>query len=414
MMNIWIINHYAMPPQYETRIRNNIMAKYLKEKGYDVKIFAASTMHNTGINLIEDKRTLYIEKNYDELNFVHVRTSNYSDNGFARIKNMMEFPLRLIKTAKKMNEKPDIIICDLEAIFAWSPYWISKKFNCKFILEVRDLWPESIVDFKGVSKNNPIIIILYKIEKWIYKKSNAVVFSMEGGKDYIIDKGWQNEIDMSKIYHINNGVDLYQFNYNKSNCKTVDEDLDDVNSFKVIYAGSIRQANNVKRIIDVAENLKNKGYNKIKFLIYGDGTEKKELEQYCLRKKIDNVVFKGYIDKNKIAYILSKGDLNILNYMQVNILKYGGSQNKLFEYLASGKPTLSTVKMNYDILEKYECGLSVDSKNSNEIVEGILKFYNMSNIEYEYYCSNALKAANKYDYKLLTNELEKLIQNDYI
>jgi hypothetical protein len=119
-----------MPPQYEMRIRNNIMAKYLMQKGYKVKIFSASTIHNTNINLINDKK-LFIEKAYGELNFVHVRTSNYKGNGFSRVINMLQFPLRFIKVAKKIDNKPDIIICDLEAIFAWAPYLIAKKFNAK-------------------------------------------------------------------------------------------------------------------------------------------------------------------------------------------------------------------------------------------------------------------------------------------
>ncbi|NLZ48614.1 MAG: glycosyltransferase family 4 protein [Clostridiales bacterium] len=412
MKNIWIINHYAMPPQFETRIRNNIMAEYLIQRGYKVKIFSASTIHNTAINLIEDKKTLFIEKTYGKLNFVHIKTSNYTDNGVARIVNMVQFPIKLLKVVKKFNDKPDIIICDLGTIFAWSPYLVAKKFKSKFILEVRDLWPESIVAFKGISKKNPIIQIMYKIEKWIYKKADKIIFTMEGGKDYIIDKGWDKDIDMSKIHHINNGVDLEQFNYNKKNFTTKDDDLDDKSTFKVIYAGSVRQANNVRKIVDTAETIHKKGYKDIKFLIYGDGPDRIPLEKYCISNGISNIIFKGHVNKNMIPYILSKGNLNVLNYMQANIMKYGGSQNKLFEYLASGKPVLSTIKMNYDIIEKYNCGLSSNTQETMDIAEGILKFYNMPKEEYNIYCKNALKAAQDFDFKILTDKLEKVLLED--
>jgi len=409
MKNIWIINHYAMPPQYETRIRNNIMAKYLSEKGYNVKIFSASTLHNTNINLIDDKRTLYLEKSYDELNFVHVRTSNYSDNGFARIKNMLEFPIRLIRVAKKINEKPDVIICDLEAIFAWSPYWISRKFKSKFILEIRDLWPESIVVYKNISRNNSIIRLLYKIEKWIYNKSDKLVFSMEGGRDYIINKGWGNTINMSKIHYINNGVDIEQFNFNRDNYKLIDEDIDNVATFKIVYAGSIRKANNVKKIVDAAENLKNKGYYNIIFLIYGDGSDREYLKNFCIDNNITNVLFKGNIDKNIVPYVLNKCDLNIMHFKQSTLKKYGASMNKMFEYFASGKPTISDCEFSYDLLNRYKCGLSIDNADSKQLAEGILKFYNMPKEEYNIYCNNALNAAKDFDYKELTNELEKVL-----
>lgn len=412
MKNIWIINHYSMPPQYETRVRNNIMAKYLIQKGYKVKIFAASTIHNTDINLIEDKKRLYIKKTYDGVDFVHIRTSNYSGNGISRIINMLQFPLRLLKVSKKIGEKPDVIICDLEAIFAWSPYLVAKRFKSKFILEVRDLWPESIVVYKNMSNNNPIIRILYKVEKWIYKRSDKLVFSMEGGKDYIVNKGWNKDIDMSKIHYINNGVDLKQFNYNKENYITKDVDLDNEDTFKVVYAGSIRQANNVRKIVDVAETIKKKGNINIKFLIYGDGSDKEVLEKYCMESNIDNIVFKGHLEKNKIPYILSKCDLNIMHFSQSSLKRYGSSMNKMFDYLASGKPSLSDCEFGYDTFNRYKGGVSVDNASSEVLAENIIKFYNMPREEYNTYCHNALNAAEDFDFKVLTDKLEKVILED--
>ncbi|MEA4963997.1 glycosyltransferase family 4 protein [Lutispora sp.] len=412
MKNIWIINHYAMPPQYETRVRNNVMAKYLIQKGYKVKIFAASTIHNTEINLIKDDNKLFVEKAYGELDFIHIRTSDYIGNGLSRIINMLQFPFRLLKVSKKIVQKPDIIICDLEAIFAWSPYLISRRFRTKFILEIRDLWPESIVVYKNISRNNLLIWLLYRLEKWIYRKADKLVFTMEGGKEYIIDKGWDKDIDMSKIYHINNGVDLEQFNYNKENYITKDDDLDDKNAFKIVYTGSIRQANNIRKIVNVAEAIKKKGNRDIRFLIYGDGTDRQILEKYCIERGIDNIIFKGYVEKNKIPYILSKCDLNIMHFSQSSLKKYGSSMNKMFDYLASGRPSVSDCKFGYDIFSKYKCGLSIDNANPEILAESVLKFYNMPKEEYDTYCQNALKAAQDFDFKILTDKLEKVILED--
>ena len=408
MKNIWIINHYAAPPQYETRVRNNVMAKYLERKGYNVKIFSASTIHNTNINLIEDKRKLFVEKRYDELDFVHIRTSNYTGNGISRVINMLQFPFRLLRVAKKVDQKPDVIICDLEAIFSWSPYLVAKKFKSKFILEVRDLWPESIVVHMNISKRNPIIRMLYRLEKWAYKKSDKLIFSMEGGKDYIVDKGWDKDIDMTKVYHINNGVDIEQFNYNKENYITKDDDLDNKKTFKVMYAGSVRQANHVEQIVDTAEIIMKKVNSDIQFLIYGDGSAREELEEYCLNHNINNIKFKGHLDKEYIPYILSQGQLNIIVGKDSYLYKYGLSLNKMFDYFASGKPILSNIECGYDLLEKYNCGETVKGGSSESLAEGILRFYNMPKEEYNIYCKNALKAAQDFDFKILTDKLKKV------
>lgn len=409
MKTIWFISHHAMPPHMAVRTRTNNFAKQLAKKGYNVEIFSASTIHNTDINLIEDKRILYLQKEYDNVRYNHIRTSNYSGNGFSRIVNLLQFPIRLYKVAKRTKNKPDIVICNPQSIFAVIPYLISRKYKAKYISEVRDLWPESIVVYKDISKKNPIIMIMYLFEKWIYKKADKVIFSMEGGKDYIKDKGWDNEIDMTKIFHINNGVDLDLFHFNRLNNICYDSDLLDTKTFKVVYAGSIRVANNVKKIVDAAQVVNKKGNNNIKFLIYGDGNDKEYLEKYCNENNINNVVFKGFIEKNKIPYILSKCDLNILHFEPNSLKKYGASLNKLFEYFASGRPTVSDCEFGYDLIKRYRCGTVVDNADSDNLAEEIISFYNMSSEEYNSYCLNAKKAAKTFDYKTLTNKLERLL-----
>ncbi len=412
VINIWLVNHYAMPPQYEVRVRNNVMAKYLQKSGHNVTIFAASTIHNTNINLIKDKKKLFIRRSYSGLDFVHIKASSYTGNGFLRIINTIQFPFNFYRVAKKNDEKPDIIICDLGAIFASIPYWISIYCKSKFILEVRDLWPESIVEYMNLSRKNPAVWIMYKLEKWIYKKADNLIFTMEGGKDYIVDKGWDKEIDMSKIHHITNGVDLEEFYSNKEKYKVNDKDLEDSEAFKVIYTGSIRLANNIKKIVDAAQIIKAKRYSDIKFLIYGDGPDRLGLEKYCKSNNIDNVNFKGQVDKKYIPFVLSQGNLNILNYKQTNCWKYGGSQNKLAEYIASGKPVLSTIDMDYNLIDRYGFGISIEDATPEQLAEQIVSFRNMPKKEYDIYCNNALKATKEIDYRILTQKLEEVLLKD--
>ncbi|MDN4495146.1 glycosyltransferase family 4 protein [Ureibacillus aquaedulcis] len=409
MKTIWFISHGTMPPHMEVRMRTHNLSKYLVKKGYRVEVFSVSTIHNTNKNLIDNKGTLYIEEEYDGVLYNFVRTSNYTGNGLKRIFNMLQFPLRLYKVSRKKKIKPDVIVCNPQSIFAIIPYFISKNVNSKFISEVRDLWPESVVAYKLASKNNPIIKLLYVFEKWIYKKAGSIIFTMEGGKDYVLDKGWGKEIDISKIHHINNGVDLEMFNYNKENFRINDSDLENPNTFKVVYAGSIRLANNVKKIIDAAQVIKEQGYQNIKFLIYGEGSDREYLMKYCDENRIDNVIFKGFIEKNKIPFILSKGDLNIMHFGQNSLKKYGISLNKMFEYFASGRPTLSDCEVGYDLIKKYNCGLVVDNANSEKLAEAIIAFNNIPAEKYEAFCNNALKAAKDYDFKILTEKLEKLL-----
>jgi len=84
----------------------------------------------------------------------------------------------------------------------------------------------------------------------------------------------------------------------------------------------------------------------------------------------------------------------------------------MFDYFASGKPVVSNVECGYDMLEKYNCGITVKGGSAEALAEGILKFYNMPKQEYDTYCKNALRAAQDFDFKILTDKLEEVILED--
>jgi glycosyltransferase involved in cell wall biosynthesis len=402
MKRVWFVSHYSMPPKYEMRIKTQMYAHYLQKKGFECTIFSASTIHNTSINLIEDNSD-YIERVYDDLHFVHIKTSNYSGNGIKRIINMRQFATRFNKIAKRF-EKPDVVVADANCLNYGPIYSYCKKMGIPIYIDMRDLWPMSIVEYYKYSEKNPIIQYMYHLEHKMYKKVTGVIFSMPGGKDYIRDKKWL-DLDLDKFYYINNGVDLEQFAKQIKENAFSDIDLDS-DSFKVVYAGSIRTANNLISIVKAAELIKEP---KIKFLLYGEGDDKSSLIEYCKEHGINNVVFKGQVEKKLIPYILSKCDLSILNYKKAKTLKYGGSQNKLFEYLASGCPVLLTVDMNYNIVKDCNCGIALEEPDSKLIADAILKMYNMPLEERENMSKNAMEVAKEYDFEILTNKLLTII-----
>ncbi len=314
------------------------------------------------------------------------------------------------KYAKKYG-KPDVIIGSSPHPFApIAAICIAKKHKCQSIVEIRDLWPETFVAYGLINKCNPILKILYAGEKWIYKKADKLIFTREGGKDYIIEKGWNKEnggpITLNKISHINNGVDLKAFDYNKENYILKDEDLEDTNTFKVIYTGSIRLVNKVEKILDVAKLFKSQP---VKFLIWGDGDQLTALRNRAEKEQIDNIYFKGRVDKKYIPYITTKAQINIILGDSLPLYRFGGSMNKIFDYFASGRPTLSTFKVGYSLVEKYTAGIELDNSTSEAIAKAVTYFMNLDKKTYDMYCRNARKAAEDYSFKNLTSTLIDII-----
>ena len=409
-MNIWLINHYAVPPKYYPLARQTYFAKYLMAMGHTVTIFAASSVHNSDVNLITDGRK-WREETVDGVHYVYIKCCDYQGSGLKRIYNICEFAWKLPGVCRQFPKPDAIVATSMPPTSCAMGVHMGRKWGCKTVAEIADLWPESIVAFGIAGPRNPAVVALRWLEKWIYKKANAVVFTMEGAYDYIVEQGWEKEIPRSKVHYINNGVDLEQFDYNKEHFRVEDPDLDDPSTFKAIYTGSVRPANNPDLLIDCAKYLL--PYPDIRLLIYGGGENLDTLRQTCETQGLTNCIFKGPVPKKNIPYILSKSDLNLLNYdlKSVGIFKYGSSQNKLFDYMASGQPILSNVSIAHSLIRKYHCGRDDTLPDAETYAKAVLAIYLMDEEQRRLMGANARRAAEDYDFKRLTDKLIAVIES---
>lgn len=407
-MKIWLINHYAVPIKYYPLARTTNFAKYLIRKGYEVTIFAASSIHNSNMNLITDT-LLYREEWVDGIHYVYVHCKSYKGNGKDRIFNMFEFSWKL-KRVCKHYDKPDVVIASSATPLAcMQGLKIAKRCGARAIAEISDLWPESFVAYKLISKKNPILKLMYLYEKEMYIYADKIIFTMEGAYSYILKKGWDKKIPREKVTYINNGVDLELFQYNKKTFQIQDADLINDRIFKVIYVGSIRRVNNLGLLLDVAKTLQN---SEIQFLIWGDGDELPMLQKRIQTERIENVKFKGRVEKKYIPYITSQANLNFLHNTDSDIFQYGISANKIFDYLASEKPTLVDFQCQYNPITQTNSGISISQPTVENIREAILEFKNMEYNQYQNFCSHAAEAAKKFDFYNLTCQLEKILKEN--
>ena len=394
--NIWIFCHYAPQPPFNTMLRYHNWGKYIQDKGYEVTIVAASTVHNTNIDVVDELHGK-TEDVIDGVRYLYVKAPRYIGNGLARVKNMLTYCLGLNKF-KQVDRQPDyVVLC--EAYLYPFVHHAYKKLP--IISDIVDLWPLSIVEYTSVSNTNPLISFLYWLEKHDYIKSDAVVFSMEGGKDYILEQKYASKVDTQKVFHINMGCDLDSFDlhFNEEIVKPSTE-------FTVTYSGSMRQANNIIQICEAAKILKDKDVD-IKFRFFGNGPDEDAAKEYCVSNGLTNVQFFGRFKKEELANILSESTVNIMTYQQSKVMKYGGSQSKLFDYLASGKPVINCGDWGYNLISRYNCGIVVKEQTSVNIANAIEILKNTSEEILNSMGNNARHVAEIY---AQPNLVDKLIE----
>lgn len=418
MKNVWIMNHYATQMMKDKAGRHYWFAKKLKERGYKVSVFCASTFLKDD-NQIDTYGKKFCVMDVDQIPFVIVKAPKCSGNGIKRVVNMTSFAINLIPTAKqyaKQNGVPDVIIASsVHPLTMVAGIRIAKKYKIPCICEIRDLWPEAIFAFGKAKENSLLGRILISGEHWIYKNADALIFTKEGDTDYLKERGWTTEqggdINLNKCHYINNGVDLNAYKQKIQNECLDDNDLKNENAFNVVYAGVIRPVNQVDNILDCAKILQNKKeYEDVRFLIYGDGSELERLKVRVDEEKIENVSLKGFVERKYIPYILSHSSINLLNYTQTGYnWSRGNSSNKLFEYMASGKPIISTIQMGYSIIKKYRCGVELSECTPEAMAEAVEYFHDMDEETYAEYGRNAKEGVKQFDFDVLTEKLLKVI-----
>lgn len=403
---IWIVNYYTASPEKMSNPRYLEFTNAFLTAGYEVIIFNSNVSENI------DLKGRYKDVWYSKYHFVHVKSPKYQGNGLKRMWSIFCFAMRLFFNCRKFDH-PDVILHNVHTPFDYPICWIAKKTKAKYVAEAWDMWPEDFVTFGLLSANNPAMKWAYSIEKKLYERADEIVFTLEGGIDYLKRKGWTTDtggkIDLNKVHYINSGINLEMFNHDKMTYPRPDKDLNTPNTYKIIYMGSIRLVNHVKELIDAAVLLKDNP--KYRFFIYGDGDERPALEKYVEENHIENVVFKEKrILLSEVAWVVSQATVNVMNY-QKNFGLHGVSSGKMFQYFAAGKPICCNIKLNYSEISRNNLGIDRDLDTPEQYAAAIRELVEQPAVEYEAMCARVRETAKKFDYKVLAEQELKVIES---
>lgn len=409
-MKIWMINHYAGSVEFGMEFRHYYFARELVLSGHEVTVIAGSYSHLRKYN--PSVSGPFAEEIHDGIRYVWIPTRVYEGNGVARALSMLDFYRRSVRNLKRIGT-PDLILSSSPHLFAClAGIKMAKRSRCKNISEVRDLWPEALVYYKGLSDRSLFVKALEHLEHKIYRKSDAIIFTKPGDIDYLKEKKWLDsfggDVHEKKCHYLNNGVDLETFDEQMHSVVYPELPESDKDSFTVTYVGTIRDVNNIDMLLDAAKLLLEK--ENVKFRIYGDGEALQRLRERAKNEKITNVFFGGRVDKKYIPNILSRSSVNILNYSPS---KYnwsrGNSSNKLFEYMACGKPIIATVKMGYSPIVEYDCGMEIGDCDGQKLAQAITEICSATSERISQMGQNARNAAKYFDYKILARKLADII-----
>lgn len=400
--NIWLINQYSYPPGKSGWRRHFDLFRHFNKNEYNIDIISGSFLHNSENQHILKKNEKESTVDAEGIKYHILRVMSYSKY-IDRIIAMIQFFFKVIFFSKKLlkESKPDIIIASSPHHFnGLAGMYLAKKCKCPFIIEIRDLWPETWVAMGATTRKSIIYKVFAYIEKKIYKNADKII-TLTANKDYYTSIG----IDEKKVEIISNGVDLESYDSNLREYKsplTFSKD-----NFNILYTGSHAQGDALDILIKTAELLSKE---KIVFHLVGEGVIKEELKKVVKKNNIKNVKFYDVVKKYEIPSLLKESDAVIMLLRDIPLYKYGMSPNKMYEYFASSKPIIFSGTVANDMVKEANAGISVEAENYKELKDGILSLKKMSFDEREVLGKNGRKYVEKnYDTKVLSKKLERVI-----
>lgn len=404
-MHILYIHQYFASRKGRTGTRSYEFGRYLVGKGHRVTMIA-SGLANAEFPVPQGEQ--YSVHEIDGIRVVSV-AGGYNDphmgtalNGWRRMLRFYEFARVASKVAREQN-RPDVVFAThtpltvgLVGIAA------SRHFGVPFVFEVRDLWPEALVDVGAL--NNPLAIWwLRRMARRIYRRADHIVALSPGMKEGVVLAGTAPE----KVTLIPNASDLDLFRPDLDG-SAARRRLGLGDRFAALYFGAMGLANGLEYVIEAAGILAEQKQDHIVLVLQGGGGKRDELETLARHYNLRNVVFGDLVPKEEIAGVVAGCDVCLM------IVRGGKnptwSPNKMFDSLAAGKPVLLNAGgWLGETIEQNACGRFIAPDRPAALAEALVELsQNPALCEQMGRNARAL-AEREFDRNLLAARLETLL-----
>lgn len=329
-MRILIVSQH-FPPERGAVRRIFEFARYFVTQGHDVSVVTAIPNYPDGIVPPEYQGKFFHYEKMDGVNVYRnwvLPASNSQPK--KRMIGFVTFLATSLFNLRKIKGDFDLVIASSPPIATPLIGWLMSKFKkCKFVLEIRDLQPESSEDFGNLNKSL-FTRFLKRYMHYIYNKADRIVAVTEGIGEYLKKVVSKPE----KIFTIKSGVSSEFIN---SNSNGIRKKFGWEEKFLIVYSGTLGWAHSLETFIEAARQLNDQ--SDIMFAFVGDGQKKEVLEGMVRDYGLKNVQFVGVQPLETIPHFLQASDILVHAMRDVPVTK-GSLPSKLFEYMASGKPIL--------------------------------------------------------------------------
>lgn len=369
-MHVLFLSKYALNSNYGQPTRQYFYCKYLSRQN-KTKVWLVSS-RSTITTKIPSFPGLSLDESFGDLTNV-ILNGPLTSIGFSfkRIWSWIWFEIQILRLLPRIRKfSPDIVVVSSLSIMTFLTGVILKwVLRIPLVVEVRDVYPATLVEVGGVSRWNPFVWLLSYVERIGYEHSDQIVSSLPNLESHVA-----KILGKSKpVLYLPMGFDPEYEN----SCKLTEqgriamETLSSLSSkFIIGYAGTIGNANALLHSLEAVAKL-SKSTPEIVLVLLGDGPL---LEDYRRRfSNVNTIFFLGRFPKSDLHSLLQKMHIVINPWKDLPIYRFGISPNKWIDYMQAARPILAPFGGFQHILHEVDCGWFIPPEDSTLLAETLAR-----------------------------------------
>lgn len=370
-MKILFLSHYFPPEGNAPASRTYDNSKRWVEAGHEVTVLTCAPNVPDGKVYAGYRNKLWQKEWIDGIRVVRIWTFIAPNKGAVRrILNYLSYLVSALFFGLFLP-KPDILVATSPQFFCGiAGMLLAKLRRIPRILEIRDIWPESI-EAVGALKKSLLTRMLEAIELWMYDAADRIVTVGTGYLRKLIERG----VPEAKIDVITNGADLefYQPGLPDENFR---QEYGLRDKFVAAYVGTLGMASGLEVALQASRQLKEEGDDSIRFLLVGDGAQKEALARQVREESLTHVVFTGRLPKERMPDVLRSVDICFIHLKKSELFKTV-LPSKLFEAFAVGRAVVLGVDGSaHEVLESADGGIFIEPGNVDDLIAAVRKLQN--------------------------------------
>jgi len=393
-MHVVFFSHYFSPEGNAPASRTYEHCKRWADAGHQVTVITCAPNVPDGVVYQGYRNRIWPQRELiDGVQVIRTWTYLAPNSGNSkRILNYVSYMVSAVLCFLFFCRRPNLIIATSPQFFCgWAGAIASWLKWCPFILEIRDIWPESIVTVGALKRSSLLVRILERLEKWMYRSATHIVTVGNGYRDNILSK-----VDVAdRISVVTNGVDLDVFSPQEPSAAFRQQHgLRD--RFVCSYVGTIGMAHGLGVVVRAAKILKSLGREDVVFCLVGDGAHRKQIESDVLESNLGDMIrFTGRLPKSEMPMVLASSDCLLIHLKKTDLFATV-IPSKIFEAMAMERPLVMGVQgESADIVKDSGAGIGMESDNEQQLIDAVLKLTDDDDLR-DRLCHNGRKFVNQY------------------